>query len=366
MRFRKITALFIATTMAFSLCGCGVNIKTPEIPPHLYTTENPRSPAIDGFDQFVMPEIDDTLTNEQYRDRVELLYNTVVYDGKRPVFAHDDPVERIYTAAHKILSDYVHDEWQGEEFEVNVVHTVHDWLITNCKYDFALYKAYTEGNTDFASDPAFSIDGVLLNGRAVCDGLARTFNFLCAMEGIQSVRVTGSFASATHAWNKVRIADEWYNVDITADAVYYSVGDKNYKQIAHGYMLVSDDAISRFAPGGHVFNDTPFVASSDYDYCIHDPIKIGNTSYSRVVKTPSQLNNIFYALSEQRLKKGKIGKIELRLDFDGKTQVNEADMYSAEIRAAYKKVDDVGFDINGRALPYFRFPNGVYLFLIYK
>ena len=155
-------------------------------------------------------------------------------------------------------------------------------------------------------------------------------------------------------------------MDVTADAVHYSVGDKNYKQIAHGYMLVSDDSISRFAPDGHVFNATPFVATSDYDYCIHDPIKIGKTSYSRVVKTQAQLNNIFSAVSEQRLKKSNIGKIELRLDFDGKTQVNEADMYTSEIRTAYGKADDVGFDISGKKIPYFRFPNGVDLFLIYN
>lgn len=355
--------MFIAVATAFALCGCGGNITSPDIPPHLVANKTPSSVVIDKYDEFAMPEVSGTLSTAQYRDRVELLYNTVVYDGKKPVFVADDPVQPIYAVAHKILSDYVHDEWREDEFEINVVHAVHDWLIANCDYDFALYKSYTDGHTDFASDPAFFIDGVLLNGKAVCDGLARTFNFLCAMEGIQSMRVTGSFASAPHAWNKVRVAGEWYNVDVTADSVHYSVGDKTYKQIAHGYMLISDDTISRFAPDGHVFNSTPFVASSDYDYYIHDPIKIGGTSYSRVVKTQAQLNNIFSAVSDQ---KGKIGKIELRLDFAGKTQVNEADMYSSEIRAAYKNADDVGFDINSGTTPYFRFPNGVYLFLIYK
>ncbi|MDE6201705.1 MAG: hypothetical protein K2M47_07540 [Clostridiales bacterium] len=360
---KLIICVVAAIAAAFVLCGCGGNATTPDIKPHIVSAGSEQAVPIDGFEQFEMPAVSGELTDAQYRERVTLLYNTVVYDGKRPVFVKDDPVQPIYDAAHKFLSAYIHDEWTGVEREVNVVHAVHDWLISTTDYDFKLYQSYQSGNTVTVDDPAFYIDGVLLDGKAVCDGLARAFNFLCAMEGIPSMRVTGSFSSALHAWNKVKVDGQWYNVDVTSDAVYYTVGGKSYKQIAHGFMLVSDDTLSSFKPSGHDFVQTQFTADADYDYFSGDTVKIGGKKYSRVVKSQAELNALFSAISDN---KGSIGKIELKLDFNGKSQVNSADMYRDEIRKAYAKVDDVDFNMSSGTIPYFRFPNGVYMFLIYK
>lgn len=361
---RKLILIVVAAiAAAFMLCGCGGDITSPNIMPHISVAATEQTVPIDCFEQFTMPAVSGELTAEQYRDRVKLLYDTVVYDGKKPVFVEDDPVQPIYAAAHKFLSTYVHDDWAGIEREVNVVHTVHDWLIATTNYDFELYKSYQSGNADYADNPAFFIDGVLLNGKAVCDGLARAFNFLCAMEGMQCMRVTGSFSSAPHAWNKVKVGGQWYNVDVTSDAVNYNVSGKSYKQIAHGFMLVCDDTLKAFKPNGHDFTQTQFTADGDYDYYSDNTVKIGSKSYSRVVKSQAELNALFSAVSDQ---KGGIGKIELKLDFAGKTQVNSADMYRDEIRKAYENVDNAGFDFSSGTIPYFRFPNGVYLFLIYK
>ena len=355
--------MVFAATVAASmiLCGCGGDITSPDIKPHLVPATGHAVP-IDGFEPFVMPGVFGELSVAQYRERVELLYNTVVYDGKKPVFSASDPIAPIYDAAHKFLATYIHDDW-GDNREVNTVHAIHDFLIASTDYDFELYGSYQASGADYSSDPAFYIDGVLVNGRAVCDGLARTFNFLCAMEGLQSARVTGSFASALHAWNKVKIGEQWLNVDVTSDAVHYTLGGKAYKQIAHGFMLISDETLRSFEPNGHDFVQTPFTSSIDYDYFSGEVVTVGEKSYSRVVKSQVELNTIFSAVSAQ---KGKIGKLELKLDFPGKTQVNGTDMYTAEIKQAYGKVKNVGFDLSGGNIPYFRFPNGVYLFLIYK
>lgn len=365
MQFSRKLILIIAAVFAaaMALCGCGGGVTSPDIKPHLVAAKTEQSVPIDGFEQFVMPAVSGELSAAQYRERVKLLYDTVVYDGKKPVFVDNDPVQPIYDAAHKFLSTYIHDDWVGYEREVNIVHAVHDWLISATDYDFELYKSYLGGNTDYADNPAFYIDGVLLNGKAVCDGLARAFNFLCAMEGIQSMRVTGSFSSAPHAWNKVKVDGQWYNVDVTSDAVHYTVGGKSYKQIAHGFMLVCDDTLNSFKPNGHDFTQTQFTADADYDYFSGTTVKIGGKSYSRVVKSQAELNALFTAISDN---KGSIGKIELKLDFAGKAQVNSADMYRDEIRKAYEKVDNAGFDFSSGTIPYFRYPNGVYMFLIYK
>lgn len=348
--------------IALSLAGCGGVSATPDIKPHLTVNAQKHAVPIDGCDAFAMPEFVGELSAEQYRERVETLYQTVVYDKKRPTFTEGDPVKRIYDVAKGWLEDYIPNGTTGEERELEVVHTIHDLLIAKVDYDFELYNSSLNGNVDATADPAFYIDGVFLNGKAVCDGLARAFNFLCAMEGMESMRVTGSFSSSPHAWNKVKVGGKYYNVDVTADAVHYSVGSKTYKQVAHGFMMLSDQTLSEFYQT-HDFTPTHMVAENDYDYYDGGVIKIGGKTYSTVIKNQSRLNALFSAISDA---KGEVGKIELKLDFDGKTQVNYADMYASEIATAYGKIKSPDFAVGDGVKPYFNFPNGVYLFLIYK
>lgn len=350
-------------TVTLSGCG-GVRGNTPDLAPHLIAQPDvaPVRP-IDGKDGVMLSEYSGALTPVQFRDRVNELYAVVVFDGQRPIFADGDPVQPIYDAARAMLDRYILNAWHdGDDGAYQKVHAMHDWLVSQIGYDFELYDRFMSGDTDLADDAAFHIDGVFLNGRAVCDGLSRALNFLCAIEDIESVRVTGSFSSAPHAWNKVRLGDNWYNVDVTSDAAYYSVGDGGLKkQIAHGYFLVADDTIAEFE-NGHVFTEPVYAAAIDYDYYSAQILRIDGATYSAVIKSQAELNRLFEAVESD----GAVGKIEVKLDFPNKTQVNTVDMYAAEIAAAYKKTGDSDFVFSVDKKPYFRYPNGVYVLLIYK
>lgn len=364
---KKLFAVAASFAAVFVLIGCGSDVvPSPDIMPHLIAGPDKNYVApIDGFEEYVMPATDGKLSDAEYRKRVDLLYSVVVYDGKRPVFAPSDPVKPIYDEAKALLARYIVNDWHSSENgEFEIVHALHDYLVCNVSYDFGLYEHFLSG-ADVDDSPAFHIDGVLLNKRAVCDGLSRAFAFLCAMEDIDALRVTGSFASSPHAWNKVKINGAWYNVDVTSDAVYYSVGGAQYKQLSHGYFLLSDKTASEFKPTGYDFVDAGFVAESDYDYFGSNApaLSVGENVFSPVITSASALVELFEAVSEQ---KGRVGKIELKLDFPGKTQVGYYDAYASEIALAYAALDDPGFDISSSVKPYFRFPNGVYLFLLYK
>lgn len=364
-KFGGIFIIVAAFVAALAFCGCSGIAVSPDIEPHLAASPDPEySAPIDGRDEFIMPEISESFDTAQFRARVELLYTVVVYDEKKPVFVRNDPVEPIYTAATSVLERYIREDWHTSvDGEFEIVHAIHDYLVTDVDYDFELYSEYL-GGADVDDDPAFHIDGVFLNRKAVCDGLSRAVVFLCAVEGVECLRITGSFASAPHAWNKVMISGEWYNLDVTSDAVYYSAGTQS-KQLSHGYFLLSDESYAEFRPNGYDFAETPFVARNDYGYYDNyaPDIRIGGQSFAPVVTSRSQLKRIFSAASEQR---GGIGKIELKLDFPNTVHEELADVYASDISAAYAELDDPGFDISAAVKPYFRFPNGVYLFLLYK
>lgn len=362
----KLKSAFLACMLfgAFSLVGCGAKTPTADIQPHLISTPD-SSPVrpIDGFESVELSTFSGTLSDEQYRDRVDELYSIVVDDGKKPIFKSDDPVKAVYDGAINILDKYILNKWQdgSESGERSIVHTIHDYLITNVTYDFELFDS-SRNDENLKNNPAFYIDGVFLNGRAVCDGLARAVNFLCAIEGIESMRVTGSYASGPHAWNKVKIGGKWYNIDVTADSANYTVNGGYEKQISHGFFMLSDDSMRRFQPQAHVFDTLDNIALEDYSYYADKTVTVGEAVYPSVISSQAMLNNLFADIYAQ---KRTIGKIEVQLSFPDKANINAADMYASEIAEAYRQIKDADFSITNSTRPYFQYPNGVYMFLIY-
>ena len=95
--------------------------------------------------------------------------------------------------------------------EIEKIRQVHNWLIDNIEYD-----------TNFESNEPYSIYGALKEGKAVCEGYARSFKYILDELGIPCVLVSGTGTNSNdqtewHAWNYVEIAGEWYAVDVTWD-----------------------------------------------------------------------------------------------------------------------------------------------------
>ncbi|MCH5350768.1 MAG: hypothetical protein J1F39_02215 [Clostridiales bacterium] len=365
MFVKRLAVIMLSLVLAAGVGGCSTFFsETPDIAPHLISEpdENPVRP-IDGREEATLSDFTLPLSDERYRERVDELYQVVAEDGKKPVLSENDPVKPVYDAAISLLNRYMLNAWQNSETgEVSTVHSIHDYLVSEVEYDNELYESSIKGE-DVGRNPAFDIDGPLLNKLSVCDGLSKTFVFLCAIEGIEAIRVTGTYMSIHHAWNKVKVNGEWYNVDVTADAANYLLdGNERRTQISHGFFLLSDYTFQSFVPRMHVFDST-VPAITDYDYFGDDEmVNIGGKLYSRVVTSQTELNAVFEAIGKSN--RG-VGKIELKLDFEGKINVNNADMYTNEINNAYTRVFDADFTTASQR-PYFQAPNGVYLFLIYK
>lgn len=105
----------------------------------------------------------------------------------------------------------------------------HDRIVTGCEFS----------QTDINSSSAY---GVLVEGVGQCEGYAAAMAFLCNEAGIPNYMVTGFDANgSTHAWNKVILDGEWYNVDCTWDDPILKRGQKDF--VRHDYMLVTDAEI---------------------------------------------------------------------------------------------------------------------------
>lgn len=84
-------------------------------------------------------------------------------------------------------------------------------------YDVLILRTeYEQGSAD-----SQTICSVLLNQRSVCQGYAKTFQYLCQLAGIPAMLVTGDVNGEGHAWNIVFLDGDWYYIDPTwGDASY--------------------------------------------------------------------------------------------------------------------------------------------------
>ena len=93
---------------------------------------------------------------------------------------------------------------------------------------------------------AHSAYGALVEGKAVCEGYARAFQYLLYQSGIQCLMAEGesknpaSQKTELHAWNVVRINGRYYHTDLTWDD-----NDNDEMPVMYPYFNVSTEQINR-------------------------------------------------------------------------------------------------------------------------
>ncbi len=111
---------------------------------------------------------------------------------------------------------------------------IHDWIVNHVDYDIATLQ----GNDDLG----YSDYSAFINGFAVCEGYSRLTSRMLFMAGIPNLidigNVTGS--AGLHAWNMVKLDNDWYQLDVTWDD-YGLYGDYT---IYYDYYNITDDAMS--------------------------------------------------------------------------------------------------------------------------
>lgn len=152
-------------------------------------------------------------------------------DGYPRGYPADDFIDELAAAAQKVYDRTIRPGMS----EYEQAKAIHDYLVKNCEYDQTMAAA------------SHDIEGVLLHGAAVCNGYANTFKLLMDMCGIDCIVVggtgTNSKGTENHAWNKVCIDGDWYNVDVTWDDPII-IGNGRIPA-SYDYFLVSDAAFKK-------------------------------------------------------------------------------------------------------------------------
>lgn len=102
---------------------------------------------------------------------------------------------------------------------------LHDWLTANADYDEPM--------------TIHTPEGVLLQGKGVCESYALAFSILLHEVDIEDIYVTGYSRGELHAWNLVNVDGEWTYIDPTWDD---PVGGGKE---GHDYFGLTSDLIAR-------------------------------------------------------------------------------------------------------------------------
>ena len=110
---------------------------------------------------------------------------------------------------------------------------IHDKLVKTVKY-------YNYKQVENIPNIKHSAYGALVEHEAVCDGYSKAFKLLLEKAGIENVIATGNIDGVPHAWNIVKIGNEYYHTDTTSDG---SLEEKSSDYVIHAYFNVSDKEI---------------------------------------------------------------------------------------------------------------------------
>lgn len=135
---------------------------------------------------------------------------------------------------------------------------IHDYIVNNTRY---VQDTEKDG---FIKKVDHTLFGVLVKGAGICEGYAAAMKKLLNSVGIECITVTGVAKGVPHAWNMVRIGEDYYHVDVTWDD---PVMDNGTNVLSHQYFNITDKKME----SDHYWDKGKYPACSAVTY------KFGNT-----------------------------------------------------------------------------------------
>lgn len=148
----------------------------------------------------------------------------------------------IKRAVSKVIDEIISEDMTEQEKEL----AINQYLCDTIVYDEEALANAEENDfmyIDERFNDSFTAYGALIDGKCVCAGYAAAFRLLAEEAGLETIVVTGFLdGNLAHAWNKVKIDDEWQIVDVTNnDNEYFFNALLNLPSDVGDDILVEDE-----------------------------------------------------------------------------------------------------------------------------
>lgn len=167
----------------------------------------------------------------QLAQKIKEIYPQIIDPGtaQDSTQNNNDKINAIAEKVNTVLSTIITPNMSQLDKEL----AIHDYIVANTYYDMEGVE-----NNNIPEDD-YNPYGVLINGKAVCQGYAETFSLLSILEGIP-VQIVDDY-KINHAWNVVRLDDgNYYQVDTTWDDPVASVTNSDSNYLNHSHFNLSD------------------------------------------------------------------------------------------------------------------------------
>jgi transglutaminase-like putative cysteine protease len=248
---------------------------------------------------------------------------TVLYIS--PVYFIDIVDIDFYYKKAEFMADTFIATIPEDSTELEQLLYIHNYICENTEYDFE--------NLNELPVIDHSMYGLFINGVTVCDGYSNAFTYLCNKLGIECYLVVSE--NMDHAWNEVKIGDDYYHIDSTWDDTGVADSIDIYGRWTYEYFLLSD---SQMLVSDHYDWEYSYVCNSS----IYDKSFIHQLT-SPVIEYE---NNWFYIDSEEdnNIVISVVKDIDFALQKEN-TQVNKSSATSFEKLSVYPTIMSDGIGI---------------------
>lgn len=194
-------------------------------------------------------------------------YNVYINNGTKPNYLVDgfnskQDVENYELQIEQVKNSLISTLEGKNDYEK--IKTVHDYLIENIEYD-----------TTISQSNIYDVYGALVLKKCVCEGYAKAFQYIMNEIGLENAIVIGMATNSknqteNHAWNYVKLNEQWYAVDATWDDPVVIGGgpllkSQKYKYFLKGSNTMNKDHVpsGRFTEEGKLF-EYPQLSVEDY------------------------------------------------------------------------------------------------------
>lgn len=302
----------------------------------------------DDYEGFAVNSIQET-ASVRYSEELYLALER----GVRPVPVAGSSADKIYSQAKRVLRKIISDDMS----DYQKIHAMYDWIAKYTTYDWDIdskmsgVKPSDEAYNKFYKFRQFYLEGVFVDGVAVCNGIAKAMSLMCGIEGIDCYKIKGTSRSGAHAWNKIKAGGTWYVCDPTwANRRYTDPRSGAVKEmLTHYTVLMSESTSGNYYGGAHYENFkgeyTDLYAGEDYNVFANTFFKYNGKLYDYVIENEEDLRALIGYGSDKTSKSGQIVSLDVKCDLEELKQmiklIGEVDGYFLDATDFNARMDGV-------------------------
>ncbi|KMT22065.1 transglutaminase domain-containing protein [Clostridium cylindrosporum] len=162
-------------------------------------------------------------------------FYTITYNYEKTISEIKEQSQKVDKITKNVINKITRDNMSDYEKE----KVIHNYIVKHTRYD---NENFQKNTTPIESHTAY---GVFVNKSAVCEGYAIAMKKMLDAANIESLIVIGKADGYDHAWNLVKLDDEWYHVDPTWDDPVYTVNGKIVDILSYEYFNLTDKEMSK-------------------------------------------------------------------------------------------------------------------------